>query len=191
MGAGRAREGSLLRQRAWVALGSNLGDRQENLAFALREIAALPSTRLLECSPLYETDPVAPVGQRLYLNAVASLETVLSPQALLGTLLEIERRAGRERKQGERWSARTLDLDLLLFGDSGGIRIDEPGLRLPHPRLAERAFVLVPLSDVAPDLVHPEVGRTVRELLGALPGAEAGCHPPGVRLFEPVPERPK
>jgi len=131
---------------------------------------------------VYETEPVGPPGQGPYLNAVARLETTLAPRALLARLLELEREAGRVRS-GVRNEARTLDADLLFHGDR---RLDEPGLVLPHPRLHERAFVLAPLAELAPDLVHPRLGRTVAELASAL--RAAGGWPPGaVRWHAPGP----
>jgi len=177
---------------AWVALGSNLGDRRRSLDFALRALAGLSGTRLLECSPIYETDPVGPGRQGRYLNAVASLDTALGPRALLDELLSIERSAGRVREGRAPSSARSLDLDLLLFGNRGAVRIDEPGLRVPHPRMSGRAFVLVPLVDLAPDLVHPELGLTMAALLAALEVVEAtGRKGTGVDRWEPCRRIPR
>jgi 2-amino-4-hydroxy-6-hydroxymethyldihydropteridine diphosphokinase len=144
---------------AWVALGSNLGDRAAHLAAAIAALRAHPEIRVTALSAVYETDPVGPPPQGPYLNAVVRLRTTLAPQALLACLLEIE--AGEGRQRGERWSARSLDLDLLFYG---ALVIDEPGLRVPHPHLHERAFVLEPLCDVAPRLVHPVLGETVEDL---------------------------
>jgi 2-amino-4-hydroxy-6-hydroxymethyldihydropteridine diphosphokinase len=170
--------------KAWVALGSNLGDRDAALAFALRALVDLDEITALECSPVYETDPVGPGRQQHYLNAVACLETALSARALLAALLEIERRAGRVRDPGkQRFGPRCLDLDLLLFGERGEVRVDEPGLTVPHPRLSERAFVLVPLADVAPGLRVPGLGVTVEEMLQALCGPGRAAVP-GVRPWE-------
>jgi 2-amino-4-hydroxy-6-hydroxymethyldihydropteridine diphosphokinase len=145
---------------AYVALGSNLGDREAQLLAAIAALRALPGVRVEAVSTLYETAPVGPPPQGPYLNAVVRLRTRLDPRALLARLLEIEVAAGRVRG-GQRWSARTLDLDLLFYGS---LTLDEPGLCVPHPRLHERAFVLEPLCELAPRLVHPLLGRTVEEL---------------------------
>lgn len=145
---------------AYVALGSNLGPREQLLHAAVDALRATPGIRNVVVSPIYETLPVGPGAQGSYLNAVVRLETRLEPRALLARLLDIEREHGRERG-AERNAARTLDLDLLLFGAQ---RIDEPGLEVPHPRLHERAFVLEPLRDLAPRLLHPVLGETVEAL---------------------------
>lgn len=147
-------------ERAYVALGSNLGDRAARLQAATETLRATPGVTALCCSSVYETAPVGPPGQGPYLNAVVCFETSLAPTQLLGLLHEIERSAGRTRS-GTRNEARTLDLDLLLYGDR---EIDEPSLRVPHPRLHERAFVLVPLCDLAPQLRHPALGQTMESL---------------------------
>ncbi len=157
---------------AYVALGSNLGDRHAHLAAALDALAALPGTRLLATSPIYETAPLGPPGQQDYLNAVARLATELSPLDLLDALLAIERTRGRVR--AERWGPRTLDLDLLLHGDA---TLHDPRLTLPHPAMLTRAFVLAPLHDLAPDLVL--AGRTVAQHL-------AGLDISGVRRLPPT-----
>ena len=143
---------------AYVGLGANLGDAPAALDAAEVALAALPGTRLAACSPRYRTAPVDATGPD-YLNAVAALDTDLSAEALLAALHEIELGHGRERPY--RNAPRTLDLDLLLHGEA---RFDLPHLVVPHPRLHERAFVLVPLADLAPDLVVPGRGR-VRDLL--------------------------
>jgi 2-amino-4-hydroxy-6-hydroxymethyldihydropteridine diphosphokinase len=145
---------------AYVALGSNLGDREAHLAAAIQALRARPAVRVTSVSTVYETAPVGPPPQGPYLNAVVRLRTRLAPRALLACLLEIEAAEGRRRSAG-RWSPRTLDLDLLFYGS---LTLDEPGLCVPHPRLHERAFVLEPLRDVAPRLVHPLLGKSVEEL---------------------------
>jgi 2-amino-4-hydroxy-6-hydroxymethyldihydropteridine diphosphokinase len=148
--------------RAYVGLGSNLGDRAAHLLLGLSALSRLPETRLLRLSPVYETDPVGP-PQPPYLNMVAELETELSPKGLLAEMLRIEKALGRERR--ERWGPRTLDLDLLLYGD---LVLEEEGLSVPHPRLHERAFVLVPLLDLLPEGRHPLLGQSFAELLASL-----------------------
>ncbi len=130
--------------RAFLGLGSNLGDRRQHLRDA---VASLPD--VVAVSPVYETDPVGgPVGQDPYLNLVVELDTTRSPRELLEVAHAAEERAHRVRR--ERWGPRTLDVDVLLVGD---LVVDEPDLVVPHPRLWERAFVLIPLADLAPELV--------------------------------------
>ena len=150
--------------RAFVALGGNLGDVARTFAAALARIDALPGTTVHARSSLYRNPPLGGVAQPDYLNAVAVVDTCLPAAELLEALLAIERRYGRTRAAGARWAPRTLDLDLVLYGDQV---VDEPGLRVPHPGLHERAFVLVPLAQVAPDAVVPGHGP-VRELLAAV-----------------------
>jgi 2-amino-4-hydroxy-6-hydroxymethyldihydropteridine diphosphokinase len=143
-----------------VGLGSNLGEREDLLAFAVAEIRASAGIRALALSPIYETEPVGGPAQGPYLNAVAALRTTLPPRALLERLLAIEAQAGR-RRSAVRDAPRRLDLDLLLYASRV---IDEPGLVVPHPRLHERAFALVPLRDLAPELVHPVLGESIDRL---------------------------
>lgn len=139
----------------WIGLGSNLQEPERQVRAAIAELGALPESRLQAASRLYRTAPVGPPGQPDYINAAARLETRLAPQALLAELHRIELAHGR-RRDGTRWGPRILDLDILIYGDA---RIDEPGLTIPHPEMARRAFVLVPLADVAPpNLAVPGVG---------------------------------
>jgi 2-amino-4-hydroxy-6-hydroxymethyldihydropteridine diphosphokinase len=139
---------------ATVGLGANLNDPAAQVAYALTELGRLPATRLLACSALYASAPVGYVDQPDFINAVAQIETSLAPRALLVALLDIEHRQGRERSF--RNAPRTLDLDLLLYGNA---HFHEDGLSLPHPRMVERAFVLRPLLEIAPDCVIPGYGR--------------------------------
>ena len=148
--------------RAWVGLGGNTGDPVATLRAAFTAIAALPDTRLLQQSSLYRTQAWGPVPQADYVNAVGLLDTRLDADALLAGLLDIERAFGRLRL--ERWGPRSLDLDLLLYGE--GI-IDMPGLRVPHPHLHERAFMLIPLLEVDPQASIPGIG-SARDALAAL-----------------------
>ena len=150
--------------RAFVALGSNLGDREATLHGAVAALAAEPGIEVVAVSRLRETDPVGYVDQPRFLNGAAELETSLGAPDLLGRLLAVERRFGRSREGVPAQGPRTLDLDLLLYGDA---EIDEPGLRVPHPRMHERGFVLEPLADLDPALEIPGKGR-VQELLAKL-----------------------
>lgn len=156
---------------AYIALGANLGPREATLAAAARAIEAHPATSVFAVSSYHETaavvpgDPAAAAGQPAYLNAAAGVRTMLTARALLEFLQAVEREHGRIREATDRWAARTLDLDLLLFDDSV---IDEPGLRVPHPRMHDRVFVLAPLCEIAPEAHHPLCRRTIRELLECL-----------------------
>lgn len=147
-----------------------MGDARARLRGAFDALARIPSTRLLRQSHLYRTPPWGIADQPAFINAVAELETRLVPRELLDALLAIERANGR-RRGTERWGPRTLDLDLLVYGD---LSCEEPGLTLPHPRIGERAFVLMPLAEIAADLRIPGTG-TVRELLARVD--TAGCEP--------------
>jgi 2-amino-4-hydroxy-6-hydroxymethyldihydropteridine diphosphokinase len=145
---------------AYVALGSNLGERESHLAGALVALTRAPGITELHSSALWETAPVGgPAGQGRYLNAAARFDTTLAPRPLLEVLLEIESVHGRQR--GVPDAPRTLDLDLLFYGSRV---IHEVGLVVPHPRIQERPFVLAPLRELAKEWVHPELGVTVEEL---------------------------
>ena len=148
--------------RAFVGLGANVGDPVAQVSRALAKLAGLEKTRVERTSSLYRTAPLGHVDQPEFVNAVASLETALTPRELLDALLGIEEAAGRERTF--RNAPRVLDLDLLLYGDE---IIDAPGLEVPHPRMHERAFVLMPLSDLAPGIHIPGHG-CVADLLAGL-----------------------
>jgi 2-amino-4-hydroxy-6-hydroxymethyldihydropteridine diphosphokinase len=144
---------------AWVGIGANLGDAHDNVVDALERLAWLPGVRLLRASSLYRTAPIDSSGDD-YINAVAEIDTSLSARALLAALHGIEQAHGRERPY--RNAPRTLDLDLLLYGDD--VIVDAPTLLVPHPRMHERAFVLAPLAELAPMLAIPGHGR-VADLL--------------------------
>ena len=149
---------------AYIGLGANLGEREATLREALARLGGADGIRVVAVSSFRETDPVGLLEQPRFLNAAAALETTLSPRALLDTLLAVERALGRDRASEARWGPRTIDLDLLLYGD---LVLDEPGLELPHPRLHERAFALEPLLDLDPGLEIPGRGR-VADLLAGL-----------------------
>jgi 2-amino-4-hydroxy-6-hydroxymethyldihydropteridine diphosphokinase len=142
--------------RAYIALGSNLGDREATIRGAIAALVDVPGVSLVAVSTLTDTEPVGVVDQPSFLNGVAAVETELSAGDLLDVLLDIERRFGRRREGSVPQGPRTLDLDLLLYGDAV---LDEPGLRVPHPRLHEREFVLGPLAELAPGLEVPGKGQ--------------------------------
>lgn len=149
--------------RAYIGLGSNLGDPILQIRAALSELDQLPDTHLLRASCFYRTPPWGNPDQADFVNAVAEVETLLTARQLLDALLHVETCAGRVRG-GERWGPRLIDLDLLIHGDT---RIDEESLRVPHPRMAERAFVIVPLAELEPTLRLPGHG-VVSELLESM-----------------------
>lgn len=148
---------------AIVAVGSNRGERVQECLEAIREVAAIPGVRLQGVSRLYETEPVGLEGQQWFINGVFEVSTGLAPLELLTRLLEIETRHGRTRTV--RWGPRSLDLDLLFYDE---MVLDHPRLTIPHPRLHERRFVLEPLCEIRPTLVHPVLGEPVARLLSTL-----------------------
>jgi 2-amino-4-hydroxy-6-hydroxymethyldihydropteridine diphosphokinase len=148
--------------KAYVGVGANLGDRRATIERAIELLRAVPGVELLAVSFLRETDPVGFEEQPRFLNGAVELETTLEPRELLDQLLRIERELGRTR-EGPRFGPRTIDLDLLVYGDA---RLDEQGLTIPHPRLHERRFALEPLAELAPELEIPGRGPVERLLSG-------------------------
>lgn len=155
----------------YLSLGSNLGDSAGMLTQALERLDRLPATKVKRASRLYETEPVGELNQPAFLNIAAEIETGLRPLELLNAAQDIERDLGREK--GPRWGPRLIDIDLILWGDTV---LQEEELTLPHPRFRTRAFVLAPLSEIAPDARDPITGRTVRQLSQS-PGIEGQVLP--------------
>lgn len=158
-------------QRVFIGLGGNTGDPPANLQRAIAAIDAMPGTRVLARSRLYRSPAWGGVPQPDYTNAVVEVRTGLCARDLLQALLALEQAFGRDRRTAQRWGPRPLDCDILLYGD---LHIDDPDLRVPHPRMAERAFVLLPLLELAPDLLIPGLGR-IEPLVAALDGHDT--HP--------------
>jgi len=153
----------------FIALGTNMGDREENLLRAVAEIGKQPEIRLTALSTFYDTEPVGPVEQPNFLNAAARLESPLAPEDLLERLLFIEESCFRRRREIA-WGPRSMDLDLLFYGTR--IITNPPALVLPHPQLHLRRFVLEPLAEIAAGFVHPVTGKTITQHLAELPTGE-------------------
>jgi 2-amino-4-hydroxy-6-hydroxymethyldihydropteridine diphosphokinase len=153
---------------AYIGIGSNLDDPAKQVRAAIDALQRLPRSTFVRASRLYRTAPWGRADQPFFVNAAAMISTALSPRELLDALLAIERAQGRTR-EGERWGPRVIDLDILVYGD---VKIDESGLHVPHPHLAERAFALLPLADLDPELEIPGQGR-VRALIERVDAA--GC----------------
>ncbi len=159
---------------AYIALGANLEDRLHTMRAAVHALAAVPGVHILATSSVYDSPPVGPPNQPRYLNAVVKIATNSPPRELLAHLLHIERQLGRTR-EATRWTARTIDLDLILYSDlilHEGRSTDNsaPSLEVPHPRFRERAFVLLPLAEIAASVCDPVTGEPVESLLRACPG---------------------
>jgi len=146
----------------YLSLGSNIGDRAGNLNAAIDRLRSVGE--IIQVSSFYETEPVEFAAQAWFLNCVIALDTEKTPQELLASILDIEQQMGRRRAQKK--GPRVIDIDILLFGN---LIVDEPGLTIPHPAMHERRFVVEPLTEVAPDVRHPMLDRTIQELLDALP----------------------
>jgi len=150
--------------RVYIGLGSNLGDRKANLREAEEKLYALAETRIVKASSLYESEPLGN-AKTWFVNSVLELETEFEPDELLKRTKAIETTMGRKRVKGKRWGSRIIDLDLLLFDNQ---TVGKRTLKIPHPEMHKRRFVLLPLSELAPHVTHPQVGSTISELLGGL-----------------------
>jgi 2-amino-4-hydroxy-6-hydroxymethyldihydropteridine diphosphokinase len=146
--------------QVYIGIGSNLGNKKENYLEALARIAKIPKTRITRESSLYESEPLGD-SKEWYVNGVIQIETDLGPEMLLKKCKNIERAMGRKRVR-KKWGARVIDLDILLY--DAGI-VDKGNLKIPHPEMHHRKFVIIPLSEIAPQLVHPVLGMTISELL--------------------------
>ena len=161
---------------AYLGLGSNLGDREASLNDAARRLAGAPSTTILKSSSIYETAPWGFTDQPDFLNCVLEIETRLSPLALLGQAKEVEQEIGRQPSW--RYGPRLIDVDILLYGNET-LQLAKPDLQIPHPRMDQRAFVVIPLAELAGDVTHPPLHRTISEIAEEVEGRE------GVRIWGP------
>jgi 2-amino-4-hydroxy-6-hydroxymethyldihydropteridine diphosphokinase len=154
--------------RVHIGIGSNLGDRRANTAEAIERISQLPSTRVVRASSLYESEPLGD-AKTWFVNSVIEIETDLAPDALLKKLQAVEQTMGRKRVKGKRWGSRIIDLDILLYDQDV---IGKRNLKIPHPELHKRRFVLLPLAELAPQVVHPQLGQSISALLATLKDAK-------------------
>lgn len=148
-------------QGLFIGIGSNLGDRRANIAEALERISKLPATRIVKQSSFYESEPHGD-AKTWFVNGVIEVDIELSPENLLKKLKTIEAAMGRKRVKGKRWGSRIIDLDILLYG---ALVVNKRNLKIPHPEIAKRRFVLLPLSELAPQVIHPVLQASVSELL--------------------------
>jgi 2-amino-4-hydroxy-6-hydroxymethyldihydropteridine diphosphokinase len=150
--------------RVYIGLGSNLGDRKANIREAEDRLSKLPGTRISKASSLYESEPLGD-AKTWFVNSVLELETDFEPDELLKRTRAIEAAMGRKRVKGKRWGSRIIDLDILLFDNQ---TVSKRTLKIPHPEMHKRRFVLLPLSELAPHISHPQLGASISELLGGL-----------------------
>ena len=150
--------------RVYIGIGSNLGDRKANALEAVDRVSKLPGTRVVRASSLYESEPLGD-AKTWFVNSVIEIETELAPDALLRKLKAIEKAMGRRRVKGKRWGSRVIDLDILLADHD---IVESRSLRIPHPEMHKRRFVLLPLAELAPHVVHPHLGQTVSALLATV-----------------------
>ena len=151
---------SAVAHQVYIGIGSNVGDRKENFLEALNRMTKLPDTKIIKESSLYESEPLGN-GKQWYVNGAIQIETRFKPETLLLKFKNIERAMGR-KKVKKRWGSRIIDLDILLYD---GLILKKKSLRIPHPEMQNRRFVLLPLSEIAPQVIHPELGATISELL--------------------------
>ncbi len=159
--------------QAYIGLGTNIGDRESNLKDAVSELAAIPEIEIISVSSIYETDPVGYLDQGNFLNMVICIHTALDAQSLLVACMKIEQDLGRKREI--RWGPRTIDLDILLYNQEN---IVTKNLIVPHPRMLERAFVLIPLVEIDKDIILPNMEKPIREIMDDIPQKE------GVRIWK-------
>src|SRR3990172_7500267 len=149
---------------AYIGIGSNLGDRKANALEAVERVSKLPGTRVIRASSFYESEPLGD-AKTWFVNSVIEIETEFAPEQLLKKLKAIEQAMGRKRVKGKRWGSRVIDLDILLCGQEV---VETRSLKVPHPELHKRRFVLLPLAELAPQVVHPQLGQSVSALLATL-----------------------